>query len=271
MNFRACVATVSFALVWGVAAMAPVGNAQGARLVVLDSQSEKMQDGRMIEDSDNVVSRASPSNIQFTSFFTVAVESPEEGEPDSRDAWGTQIAQFLIEPEDGESEGDPVCYAYQIELSVTTTVEGEAVAAAGSGGAEDIDASASNDPLAASVDVLAGTLDVTGLGEVASFGPILSSGNGSDSLELSGHFLTAIGEEISFDTGVAVAAASNVPGSASAESTHSVLIEEVDISECPPPPVPALPVPVNHWPGMLLLGFLLLLAGTLVLRRPFVS
>lgn len=234
LSIRAVTAAFTLTLLCGL--LWPAGNVQAARLVLQDSQAVEFRDGQVFENPAGYSSRANPNEIWFTTDFSRLIVVLEGEEPDAGTSIGTQIANYLIEPEDDEAVGDPVCYSYEITLSVETLVDGNSAAMAGAGGADDIEALADTEPAEASVSMSGGILHVTDLGVVATFGPIDASGNGDDLLELSGHFRTLIGEEISFDTGVALAVAVDAPGEGSAVALHDLQIIEQDLSACPAGP-----------------------------------
>ncbi|WP_376695103.1 choice-of-anchor D domain-containing protein [Wenzhouxiangella sp. EGI_FJ10305] len=223
-----------------IAAAALAGSAQAATLKLIDHRSELIRNGQHEPAPGQDSMRANPDDVLFSIDFEVNIETSEASPEIASTLESEQIGIWEIEADEGEVVGDPVCYQYAHEHSLSVTASGQAAAGAIIGGQNPLaEASASLDPPPGSYDY---SVDVTGPGGIEvngvemplAFGPAeVTEGNSLDGEE-SGVFLTSIGETITLHQAFAAAAAALHPGSAEVRGSTEIAFSETDLAQCYP-------------------------------------
>ncbi|WP_181918265.1 MULTISPECIES: choice-of-anchor D domain-containing protein [unclassified Wenzhouxiangella] len=205
------------------------------------------RNGQPVPHSEQGTSRASPSDITEAVSFMVSAETTQEFPSFTITGTSFMSGVWEVQPEAGESEGDPVCYQYSHVAEISAESSGQATAGVIIGGGDlSADAQADEDAGTFSYDVNvagAGGIDVEGV-NVLSFGPTeIASGEAADFSD-SGTFLTAIGESFSLQGSMAAAGAGVHPGSAVVQAASEFNIAETELADCFPA-VDLSPNPVN--------------------------
>ena len=272
LEMRGNLKIVFFLIVLGLA-FSITAPSKAAHLVKTDetiTQKTTKNGQPVIQDEDVSAiiqsSRAAPSEIIVIVSF-IATATPDINNPEATGASAASSgSSYLIEPDEGEKDGDcvPVQYTYAGDVKVEQMGTPAASEAGLGGPVVTVSALASSDSQSATALVTfdRGAWIMINSGPPAfSYGPDVTSTDGATLVpERQGQFIARIGDTLSFAIAAGAASAAAYPASFAGAQAGAYLEIALEPTECPPIPS------VNPW-GAGVLFFLMAVSALLLMKR----